>query len=124
LEPGEKWRITSRLESSAGWLHGGAQDAFVGSLGIGFLAGREGFPLKLDIGSSPTCSVATQFGESATGCRFNLQTHAGVIWEIGERWSLGYRFQHMSNAHLATPNPGLKPAHVLFRLKVLSRNLE
>jgi hypothetical protein len=28
-------------------------------------------------------------------------------WDFATHWRLGYRFQHMSNAGLSQPNPGL-----------------
>jgi len=41
------------------------------------------------------------------GERFQFTSHIGLIWYLTDRVSLGYRFQHMSNAGLASPNPGL-----------------
>jgi hypothetical protein len=38
---------------------------------------------------------------------FQFTSHLGVNWDFAPHWRVGYRFQHMSNAGLATPNPGL-----------------
>ncbi len=38
---------------------------------------------------------------------FQFTSHVGLNWDFAEHWRLGYRFQHISNADLAKPNPGL-----------------
>lgn len=43
------------------------------------------------------------------GVSFNFGDHVGFGWTFGDRnrYDLGYRFQHLSNADLAKPNDGI-----------------
>ena len=41
------------------------------------------------------------------GIPFQFTSHAGLNWEIGGQFGVGYRYQHLSNAHLSNHNPGL-----------------
>jgi hypothetical protein len=43
------------------------------------------------------------------GSRFNFGDHVGCGWRFGdqERYELGYRFQHLSNADTAMPNDSI-----------------
>jgi len=61
----------------------------------------------LEGGSSPTLLSRYRFEGMDFGERFQFTSHIGLIWYLTDRVSLGYRFQHMSNAGLASPNPGL-----------------
>src|SRR6185503_6478427 len=48
FENSSGWYLQSRLTGSAGWLIGQHQGAFVGTMGVSFLAGQHDFPLYLD----------------------------------------------------------------------------
>jgi hypothetical protein len=108
-----RWNVCSdlvlqpRVDTTAGWLGGEHNDAFVGSLGpaIGLRKGR--CPLWLEGGSSPTFLSQSQFGDKNLGCRFQFTSHIGLIWDITKHVSVGWRFQHMSNAGMGNSNPGL-----------------
>ena len=41
------------------------------------------------------------------GIPFQFTSHAGLNWEIGGHFGVGYRYQHMSHTHLSDRNPGL-----------------
>ena len=104
---GGAWQLQTRLDVSAGWLRGNDADAFVATGGIGLLLDRERFPLALDLGCSPTVMSRDNFGGRDFGMPLQFTSHAGLAWNLGKHFSLGYRYQHMSNAHLSSHNPGL-----------------
>ncbi|MGH8624035.1 MAG: acyloxyacyl hydrolase [Gammaproteobacteria bacterium] len=51
----------------------------------------------------------TELGDKDFDIRFAFGSHAGVGFRFGpqDRIELGYRFQHLSNAGLGDPNPGI-----------------
>jgi hypothetical protein len=104
---GSEWHLQTRLDLSAGWLTGGGDDAFVGTVGPSLVLGREEFPLLLVSGISPTVLSREEVGPLDFGDVLQFTTHIGITWQVGKRVTLGYRFQHMSNANISDSNPGL-----------------
>jgi lipid A 3-O-deacylase len=101
------WRFQPRVDVSAGWLEGEHSDAFAGTVGPMVELRKGTFPLVLEGGSSPTILSRDRFGARNFGERFQFTSHIGLTWYITKQDSLGYRFQHMSNAGISQPNPGL-----------------
>jgi lipid A 3-O-deacylase len=101
------WRFQPRIDASAGWLRGEHADAFIGTAGPLVELRKGKFPLALEGGSSPTILSRDRFGSRDFGERFQFTSHIGLTWYVTEHISVGYRFQHMSNAGIANPNPGL-----------------
>jgi len=101
------WRLQPRIDVSAGCLSGQDQSAFVGSAGPLLELRRRNFPLALEAGASPTLITRDQFEETNFGDRFEFTSHIALTWYITDHVAVGCRFQHMSNAGMATPNPGL-----------------
>ena len=104
---GADLRLFTKIDTSAGVMTRRGDNGFVGTLGPSLLLGYKSWPLFLDVGISPTVLSRQQFGDRFFGSPFQLTSHGGLRWDIGRHWSLGYRFQHMSNAGTASPNPGL-----------------
>jgi hypothetical protein len=104
---GKEWRLQSRLDFSAGWLGSSDDSAAVGTVGPSVVLSRARLPFSLDGGSSPTLLSRSQFGSKDFGSDFQFTTHAGLNWDFARHWRLSYQFHHMSNAGLASPNPGL-----------------
>ena len=96
-----------RLELTAGYLSGKKEEGFVGTLGPELAFQYDRLPIILDGGISPTVLSQDKFGYRDFGILFQFTSHVGLDWEFAAHWKLGYRFQHMSNAGLGTPNPGL-----------------
>jgi hypothetical protein len=92
---------------SAGWLHSYDTSAFIGTLGpvLEFRKGK--FPIILEGGASPTIMSQHVFHGNNFGDNFQFTSYIGVQWEITKNLAVGVRIQHMSNAHIANPNPGL-----------------
>jgi hypothetical protein len=99
--------VRMRLDAAAGWLTGNTASAFVASAGPTFVMGKAGFPVSIEIGSSPTILSRYQFGETDLGVPFQFTSHLGLNVDLGSRVALSYRLQHMSNAGLGDHNPGL-----------------
>jgi len=101
------WSLGGRLEGSAGWFNGQGANAFIGTLGPVLEIRKGTFPLILEGGSSPTVLSRHHFGTMNFGDDFQFTSHIGLRLEITKHFSIGWRFQHMSNAGMAHPNPGL-----------------
>jgi lipid A 3-O-deacylase len=101
------WSLRPGLDLSAGGVTGKGEDGFVGTLGplVELRYGK--FPVVLEGGSSPTWLSRYTFGSEDFGEHFQFTSHIGLAWDVSRYFTLGLRFQHMSNAGLASPNPGL-----------------
>ena len=101
------WSLQPFADFSAGWLEGEHANAAIGSLGPALELRRGTFPLTLVGGSSPTLLSRHDFGNRDFGDDFQFTSYIGLNWDITRNISLGWRFQHMSNAGISKPNPGL-----------------
>jgi lipid A 3-O-deacylase len=104
---GRKWELDSRIDLSVGWLGDDRVNAALGTLGPSLLLHRDGFPLSLEVGFSPTLLSEHEFGTKDFGSEFQITSHIGVNWDVGEHVRFSGRFQHMSNGGLFDHNPGL-----------------
>lgn len=101
------WRLQPRFDISGGWLGGENTDGFIGTLGPTVELSKGKFPLTLEGGSSPTFLSQYQFGDKNFGDNVQFTSHIGLNWYFSKHFSIGYRFQHMSNCGLGNSNPGL-----------------
>jgi hypothetical protein len=104
---GKEWHLQSRLDLSVGWLGGYDNNAVIGSVGPSLVVSRARLPLSFEGGVSPTGMSRNAFGTEEFGTECQFISHVGLNWDFAPHWRVGYRFQHMSNADLAHPNPGL-----------------
>lgn len=104
---GHGWRISTWCDASVGWLASRGDHGVVGTLGPVVRFDREGWITHFEGGLSPTLMSRNKYGEDDFGTAVQFTTHLGVLVDVTQRWSVGYRWQHMSNAHLADDNPGL-----------------
>jgi hypothetical protein len=109
---GKEWHLQSQLDLSGGWLSDRKDNAGIGTVGPGLLLSRAGLPLSLDGGVSPTVISQYDFESRNFGTYIQFTTHIGLNWDFAAHWRVGYRFGHMSNADLASPNRGLN-THML-----------
>ena len=103
----ENWSFQMRLDSSAGMLKRHADSAGVFLLGSSLVVRRAGCPLSLSGGTDPAILTSHKFDGLDLGGNFQFCTHAGLDLDITSHIRVGYQFQHMSNAGLYTPNPGV-----------------
>jgi hypothetical protein len=99
--------LQPRIDVSSGYLGDETINAFMGHGRPAVGIAERHFPLVLEGGSSPTHLSQYHFGSTDLGEDFQFTSHIGLAWYITDHLSVGYRFQHMSNAGLAKPNPGL-----------------
>lgn len=104
---GTNLSLAVSLEGSAGLLSGASTQGFVGAGGPGLTAGLWGGRLVFKAGISPTIISRDNYGDEDLGGPVQFTSHAGLALRVYRGMSLGYRFQHMSNAGLYNHNPGL-----------------
>lgn len=101
----ERWRARATLDISVGRLEDDDARATIGGLGAVLLLSREDLPWSVELGVGPSLLSRHEFSRDF-GQALQFTSHAGLLLRLGD-FRLGYRFQHLSNAHMARPNPGL-----------------
>jgi hypothetical protein len=104
---GREWNVQSRLDLSVGWLGVRGDNAVIGTVGPSLILGRARLPLSFEGGVCPTLLSRDKFGSDDFGMQLQFTSYLGLNLDFAKHWRVGYRFQHMSNGGLATPNPGL-----------------
>jgi lipid A 3-O-deacylase len=88
------------------------KDAFLGSIGPEFYVLAPSQRLSFSAGIYPTYISRSSFGIDNFGGPFQFTSALDIDFHFLRQMSLGYRFQHMSNAGLFDKNPGLN-THIL-----------
>ena len=101
------WRLDTRLNTSLGVLNGGGTTAPVMTIGPGIAFLNPSKRFVIDAGISPTLLGTHKFGEADFGSNFQFTSFVGVGYRFNQNILVNARFQHMSNASIADPNPGL-----------------
>ncbi len=104
---GERWRLNTRLDLSAGILNSEGQQALMVSAGPSWILDQADSRIFYRAGMHPSLVSRHRFGNDDIGGAFQVSSHVGIGVRIGKRWRLGYRFQHTSNGDLYDSNPGL-----------------
>jgi hypothetical protein len=108
-----EWALTDRaeleveLEGVLGVLSTDGGTAGLLHLGVAASVEFEDFPLSLVAGTGPTLLTEHEFGDFDLGGDFHFTSSIGLDLEIFPDWTIGYRYQHISNAGLDDTNPGL-----------------
>ncbi|MFM1943319.1 MAG: hypothetical protein RI897_2301 [Verrucomicrobiota bacterium] len=102
----ERW-LGLELDLSVGALAGRGEVALAAGVGPVLLIGKGRCPLTAEVGLSPTYISRDHFDADDYGSQFQFTTRGGLGYRLSDRLRLVYCLQHMSNAELATPNPGL-----------------
>jgi lipid A 3-O-deacylase len=87
-------------------------NAFEGSIGPGLYLMTPGEGFAIVAGIYPTYLGQSKFGTEDFGETFQFTSEIGFNFNFCRFWTAGYRFQHMSNAGIASENPGLN-THML-----------
>lgn len=101
------WRFTTQLEAGLAVLDRGEDTGAALSAGPVGAWNRDGSRWHFEIGVKPTLLSEDRFGMRDLGGHFHFTSHAGIRYELRPRLSVGYRLQHISNAGISSPNPGL-----------------
>lgn len=100
------WGIGTRLVGAIGVLTADGDSGAVFNLGPGLdIYHDSGF--TIGAGVLPTLISRTEYGREDFGGNFQFTSYAGLSYTFGEHFALGYRWSHMSNAGLSSPNPGV-----------------
>lgn len=105
-QPRDGWRISSHLEAGLGVLDGGGETVATLSVGPVGVLHRNGSRWRFEIGTKPTALSEDRFGAFDIGGHFHFTSHIGIRYQLLPGLSVGYRFQHLSNAGITRPNPG------------------
>ena len=117
---GQSWNATGFWEASLGYWDGDGAGA-KGLWDIGFTPvfrlspNGSNFFLEGAIGAHLLSETRIN-NRRVFGSSFNFGDHVGFGWAFGEknRYEIGYRFQHLSNASLADPNDGINFHQIRF----------
>jgi lipid A 3-O-deacylase len=101
------WKLESRINASAGALHGGGETAAIVTIGPGLAWVSPSQQHTIEAGISPTLMSKHEFGGADFGGNFQFTSFVGLNSRVGERIAATIRVQHMSNASIYDPNPGL-----------------
>jgi hypothetical protein len=82
-------------------------NAFIGSIGPGIYLLAPAKGVSISAGIYPTYIERSKFGTEDFGESFQFTSAFGINLIFYRHWTMGYRFQHMSNGGLANENPGL-----------------
>ncbi len=99
--------LQTRLDASAGAFGDSSRGAAVVTAGPSVILSYGKVPLSLEVGLSPTAISRHEFETRDLGSYYQFTSHVGVNFDFLAHCRLSYRFQHMSNAGFAEPNPGL-----------------
>jgi len=104
------WTLESRINASAGVIHGGGDTAAIVTMGPGlaWLSPEQQF--TIEAGISPTLMSRSEYGDADLGGIFQFTSFVGFNSLIGEQITASFRIQHMSNASLYDSNPGVDQA--------------
>lgn len=111
-EPTDAIELELATEASFGLLSGHGDEAALIHFGFaGFLEFGES-PLSLIVSTGPTLLSGHRFETFDLGGPIQFTSAIGLDLEWVDDWTMGYRYQHISNAGLYRKNPGLN-MHVL-----------
>lgn len=98
------WTLRGHLDLDAGRLDSDGDHAELYTLGpsVSFSRGR----ITADAGISPSYINEDAVNGRQFGGGFQFTSHLGLYLEL-RRWSVGYRIQHTSNAHIYRDNDGV-----------------
>ena len=100
------WTIGTFIGVNAGLVTCDGE-GFVGSVGPGLYLMTPRKRFVFSAGIYPTYLSEATFGDEDFGESFQFTSAVGVNYNFLRSMTIGYRFQHMSNAGISSENPGL-----------------
>lgn len=102
------WEVRYRWYASAGVMKAAGDKGFISSLGPGLGLTKWDWNLTLEIGTGAVFVGDETFGEQDFGGPVQILGHGGVSYHFPEHVTLGWRFQHFSDATIyGTNNRGV-----------------
>ncbi|MBN1587172.1 MAG: acyloxyacyl hydrolase [Candidatus Omnitrophica bacterium] len=103
--PDSQGLLGVRANAALGMMRTGGDSGVYVYLGPALRFGRQKW--WVEAGTAPTVIAEDRIGGEDLGGPFQITSHLGVGYRFTDRWSTGFRIQHMSNADIYTRNPGL-----------------
>ena len=101
------WIVAPRIDFTGAALKGGGTTGFLGSIGPSLAVRKVGWILAIDFGISPAYLSEDRYGKEDMSGHIQFLSHGGVSLLPFRNLGVGYRFQHVSNADIQQPNPGI-----------------
>jgi hypothetical protein len=105
--PKSGWILASRLDFTGAILSAAGTEGFLGSAGPTLSVRKTGWIVGIDLGISPAYLSEDHYGREDLSGHIQFMTHGGISLFPIRNLSIGYEFQHVSNADIEQPNPGL-----------------
>jgi hypothetical protein len=112
---GPVWRARAELVVTAGTIADGDR-AVTASVGPTILLATPTDRLVLHAGFRPTYMSKVDPGPLDLGLHLQFTSHIGILLRLWRGLYVGWRLQHISNAGLATVNPGINPSTAELRV--------
>lgn len=121
----QSYEVSGTIASPWGWKLGESRHLRLDfELGVGVLDGEgstggfvriaplfdlssDAWPVSLFLTTGPVLLTEDKYGDLDLGGHFHFASALGLNWRLGKGWSVAYRIQHISNAGISNPNPGL-----------------
>jgi hypothetical protein len=107
------WELRTRLKATAALLRAAGERGLIFSAGPGFVVANDTRRISLIGGYSVGLLTEHEYGRHDLGGPLQFTGHLGVAYRLHRSVEVGYRLQHMSNAGIYDPNPGLD-MHMFF----------
>lgn len=101
------WLVQTQINATLGKLRSDDVSSEVISIGPGLTLSKPDSAFSVDVGSSPTYISDPVHGGKDLGGNTQFISHIRLNYRFSHTFAVGFRFQHMSNAGLENPNPGL-----------------
>ena len=101
------WIVHTQINATLGELHSDEISSVIVSIGPGLTLTKPDSAFSMDIGSSPTYISDPEHGTKDLGGNTQFITHIRLNYRFSDRFATAFRYQHMSNAGLEKPTPGL-----------------
>ena len=105
--PASGWVLASRMDFTGAALRAAGTTGFLGSVGPSLAVRKKGWIIGIDLGISPAFLSEDRYGREDLSGHIQFLTHGGVTLFPIRHLSIGYAYQHISNANIQQPNPGL-----------------
>lgn len=105
--PNKNWVLSTQQHVRIGGLVSDDDEGVVVSIAAGLTLSKPNGRFGIDIGSGPTYISEDEYGPHDLGGNFQFTSHIRLRYKLTDHFSIGYRYHHISNAGIDSPNPGL-----------------
>ncbi len=105
--PASGWILASRLDFTGAALKAAGTTGFLGSVGPSLAVRKKGWVIGVDLGVSPAFLSEDRYGREDLSGHIQFLTHGSILFFPARNLSIAYAYQHISNAGIEQPNPGL-----------------